>query len=153
MSSFQIRKADPQDSQVIARFNQLMARETEQKGLDPETLLKGVLAVLQDESKGLYYLAEENGIVVGQLMITYEWSDWRNGMFWWIQSVYVEETSRKKGVYRALHEHVLRLAKKTSGICGLRLYVDAHNKHAKETYTRLGMTKTEYELFEIDFVL
>lgn len=153
MSTIQIRKADLKDAEVITRFNQLMAWETEQKELNSEVLTKGVLAVLHDKSRGLYYLVEENGVVIGQLMITYEWSDWRNGMFWWIQSVYVEKNSRGKGIYRALHQHVLQLAKKEPHVCGLRLYVDHNNIRAKQTYEKLGMQKTVYELYETDFVL
>lgn len=153
MNSIQIRQAVKSDAEEIAAFNALMALETENRTLDSQTLRNGVEAVFNDPSKGVYYVAVEGGSVIGQLMITYEWSDWRNGNFWWIQSVYVRRESRGKGVYRALHEHVHQLARERKDVCGLRLYVDGHNNRAKETYARLGMTKTEYELFEIDFVL
>jgi GNAT superfamily N-acetyltransferase len=91
--------------------------------------------------------------IVGQVLITYEWSDWRNGNFWWIQSVYVAEKFRGQGIFRALFNHVDALAKARTDVCGLRLYVDAHNASARKTYERLGMKRTNYELFETDFVL
>jgi len=90
---------------------------------------------------------------VGQLMITYEWSDWRNGMFWWIQSVYVRPEDRGKGVFALLYGHILAETKRRGGIAGLRLYVDHQNTRAQDTYTKLGMKKSEYEMFELDFVL
>jgi len=86
-------------------------------------------------------------------LITYEWSDWRNGNFWWIQSVYVAEDFRSGGVFKALFDHVHTLAKARADVCGLRLYVDAHNAKARQAYERLGLKKTDYELFEMDFVL
>jgi GNAT superfamily N-acetyltransferase len=113
----------------------------------------GVAALIKSPARGTYFVAEEKGEVVGQLLITYEWSDWRNGNFWWIQSVYVREEFRGKGIFRALFEHVHRLAKKRSDVCGLRLYVEANNASAQKTYTRLGMKKTFYEMYETDFVI
>ena len=135
-----------------------MALETEQRRLNAERLRKGVAALLLDSAKGVYFLAEtepETGsrTIAGQLMLTYEWSDWRNGNFWWIQSVYVEENFRGQGIFRALFNHVDQLAKARSDVCGLRLYVDADNHSARKTYERLGMKRTNYELFETDFVL
>jgi len=146
-----IRQATSADTQIVADFNSLMAEETEQKSLPKERILKGVERVLGDPSKGIYYLAEIHGEVVGQLMITYEWSDWRNGNFWWIQSVYVNKNYRGKGVFKTLYEHVMKLAKERTDVCGLRLYVEKHNKRARKTYENLGMKETKYRLYEIDF--
>jgi GNAT superfamily N-acetyltransferase len=110
-----------------------------------------VRALLEDPAKGLYFVAEEAGQVVGQVMITFEWSDWRNGMFWWLQSVYVREEFRGQGVFRALFEHVRQLAGQQAGVCGLRLYVERENERAKAAYERQGMTNAGYEVFEVVF--
>ncbi len=130
-----------------------MARETEGKTLDETLLRKGVESVFQSSDKGLYLIAEAEGVAVGGLLITYEWSDWRNATFWWIQSVYVDSNWRRKGVYRALHDHVLEAARATDGVCGVRLYVDRDNHGAQQTYQSLGMTKSHYDMYEVDFVL
>ena len=148
-----VRSATAADGPVIATFNALMALETEQRNLDHETLRRGVEAVLSNPSKGTYYIAELDGTVVGQLLITYEWSDWRNGMFWWIQSVYVREEYRNKGIFKTLFRHVESESKRHSGVAGLRLYVEKENTKAKQTYERLSMKKTPYEIYEIDYVL
>jgi GNAT superfamily N-acetyltransferase len=148
-----IRQATLADAPIIARFNVLIAAETEQITLDQDRLLKGVENLFRDVSKGIYFLAEANDAVVGQVMITYEWSDWRNGTFWWIQSVYVEKQARGKGVFKSLFDHVHALAKAQRDVCGLRLYVDKDNTRAKQTYARLGMKHSNYEMFEMDFVL
>jgi ribosomal protein S18 acetylase RimI-like enzyme len=148
-----IRQAMSNDGALIAQFNALLALETEDRTLDPLVVLKGVEALLSDESKGTYYVADLDGTIVGQLLITYEWSDWRNGIFWWIQSVYVREEFRGSGVFRALYRHVENLARQTKDVCGLRLYVEHSNWKAVKTYQKLGMRKTEYDLYEIDFVL
>ena len=151
-----IRQATRSDAATIADFNSQMALETEQRKLEPERVRAGVDALLADPAKGSYYLAEtpnRTQAIAGQLLITYEWSDWRNGNFWWIQSVYVAKEFRGNGIFRALFEHVETLAKERDAVCGLRLYVDAHNDGARKTYERLRMTRTNYELFEIDFVL
>jgi GNAT superfamily N-acetyltransferase len=148
-----IRLATVADTPVIVRFNTRMADETEHITLDQERLKAGVDALLRDPSKGVYYLAEQNNGVVGQMMITYEWSDWRNGTFWWIQSVYVENSTRGSGVFRALFDHVHSLAKARTDVCGLRLYVERTNDRAKRTYDRHGMRLSHYEMFEMDFVL
>ena len=141
----------------MAEFNSRMAWETENRRLDPERVRQGVAALLSDPAKGSYFLAEgqQDGTitVAGQLLITYEWSDWRNGNFWWIQSVYVAEEFRGRGVFRALFNHVHTLAKGRKDVCGLRLYMDAQNQTARQTYERLGLKQTDYELFEIDFVM
>jgi len=148
-----IRRATVDDAQVITRYNSLMAQETESKLLDRKRLTQGVNAILKDTSKGMYFVAEVDGTVVGQLMVTYEWSDWRNGNFWWIQSVYVEREYRGKGVFKSLYDHVLSLARRQKDSCGLRLYVEKHNRRARKIYEDLGMKETDYLLYEIDFVL
>jgi GNAT superfamily N-acetyltransferase len=152
-ASPRIRAARAADAPVIARFNREMALETERRKLSPPRVLRGVKALLADPAKGAYFVAESAGAVIGQLLITYEWSDWRNGNFWWIQSVYVAPEQRGRGVFKALHAHIERLARKRRDVCGVRLYVDAHNTKAKEVYARLGLKPTHYELWETDFVL
>jgi len=152
-----IRSAKMTDAAVIADFNSRMAWETEKRTLKPETVRAGVRNLLGDRSKGRYFVAEleRNGktSVAGQLLITYEWSDWRNGNFWWIQSVYVQEEFRGQGVFRALFHHVKKLARARKDVCGLRLYVEKENGPAQRTYERLGMKPTHYKMFETDFVL
>ncbi len=146
-----IRQAVPGDADLITDFNLAMAQETERRSLDRATLLAGVTRLLLDPSRGVYYLAELSGRCVGQLLITYEWSDWRNGQFWWIQSVYVRPEARRTGVYRALHEWVEHQARQTPGVCGLRLYTDRENTRAQGVYERLGMHATNYLLYERDW--
>ena len=130
-----------------------MAWETERRRLNRPRVRRGVIALLKDGAKGIYFLAEEKGVLAGQLSITTEWSDWRNGNFWWIQSVFVAPEFRQRGVFRALYAHVLRLAKSRRDVCGLRLYVDDGNTRAQRAYERLGMKASHYKFFEIDFVL
>ena len=144
----EIRSATPADAETIASFNEAMATETEGKTLDPATIRAGVRGLFARPDLGFYVVAEDGGRIVGQLMITYEWSDWRNGVFWWIQSVYVRPEFRGKGIYRALHAHVSTMAKAAGGVCGFRLYVEKENAAAQETYRRLGMHETPYVLFE-----
>jgi GNAT superfamily N-acetyltransferase len=152
-----IREARLTDTAIIADFNARMALETELRRLDIERVRQGVHVLLSDSAKGAYFIAETEteGVttITGQLLITYEWSDWRNGNFWWIQSVYVVEAFRGQGIFQALFNHIDQLAKASKDVCGLRLYVDAHNNAARKTYERLGMKRTNYELFETDFVL
>ena len=143
-----IRKATLQDADIIVKFNKAMALETEDKILDDDTLTKGVNQLFDDPKKGFYLLAEADGEVAGQLMITTEWSDWRNGNFWWIQSVYVKPDFRHKGIYRRLHETVLKMVRENRDICGIRLYVDTFNISAQETYRKLGMDKSNYIIME-----
>jgi ribosomal protein S18 acetylase RimI-like enzyme len=112
-----------------------------------------VEAVVRDPAKGIYFVAAAGGAVIGQLMITYEWSDWRNGTFWWIQSVYVRPDVRHQGVFRALYRHVRDLARSRDGVCGIRLYVEQDNARAQKTYRALGMRETPYRILEEDFVL
>ena len=143
-----IRAAASADTETIASFNEAMATETEGKTLDPATIRAGVRGLFARPDLGFYVVAEDGGRIVGQLMITYEWSDWRNGVFWWIQSVYVRPEFRGKGIYRALHAHVRTMAKAAGVVCGFRLYVEKENAAAQETYRRLGMHETPYVLFE-----
>ena len=153
MPVFLIRDGLPADAPVIAAFNAAMARETEALELDPVRLLAGVRAVFDDPAKGFYLVAEQDGEVIGQLMITFEWSDWRNAVFWWVQSVYVAPAARGRGVYRMLYGELLRRAQERGGVCGIRLYVEHNNEAAKRTYAKLGMSATVYEMWEEDFVL
>lgn len=147
-----IRPAERGDIPRIAASNLAMALETEGRRLDPGRLRAGVAAVFEDPSRGRYLVATRDGKPAGCLLLTREWSDWRRGEFWWIQSVYVTPEARRCGVFRALYEHVLREARATEGICGVRLYVDHENAGAREVYRRLGMTETDYRLYEIDFL-
>lgn len=152
MNELTFRRAAPPDLAAIVESNRALALETEGKALDAATLERGVAALLADEGKGFYLLAERAGQFVGQLMVTYEWSDWRNGTFWWIQSVYVSAAARRTGVYRSLYARVLEMAREVGGVCGVRLYVDTANARAQATYAALGMQRAHYELYEVDFV-
>lgn len=134
---------------MITRFNLCLAQETEELRLDPATVRAGVEAILSDTAKGLYYVAELGARVVGQVMITYEWSDWRNGNIWWLQSVYVEREFREQGVFRALFHFLEQAARKRPEVCGLRLYMHAANGRARASYEKLGMKQTEYQVFEL----
>jgi ribosomal protein S18 acetylase RimI-like enzyme len=139
-----IRRATLADATIIIEFNRRLAQESEGKTLDPALLTAGVAAGLADSGKALYFVAEEGDAVVGQMMITTEWSDWRNGWMWWIQSVYVRSDARRRGVFRALFEHVHQLAQADPQVIGLRLYVERDNHGAQQTYLRLGMETTSY---------
>jgi len=153
MENTTIRLAQTADTGALAANHRDMAFETENKSLDIETTLRGTRAVIDDRAKGFYLIAERSGRMVGQLLITYEWSDWRNGTFWWIQSVYVVPEARRTGVYKALHDYVLSSAKSAGDVCGVRLYVDKTNGPAQATYRTMGMQLAHYDLYEIDFVL
>ena len=143
-----LRRAAPADGPVVAEFNRRLARESEGKALDPAVLAAGVAAVLADARKGLYFLAEQDQTVLGQIMVTFEWSDWRNGWIWWIQSVYVRPEARRQGVFRALFRHVHQMARQDPGVIGLRLYVERDNHAAQEVYQRLGLGRTSYLVME-----
>jgi ribosomal protein S18 acetylase RimI-like enzyme len=147
-----IRPARPGDADTLADFNARMALETEGLRLDPATLAQGVRGGLADPSKALYFVAESQGQVIGQLMITREWSDWRNGDIWWIQSVYVHPDHRRRGVFRALYDHAREQAR-LAGAVGVRLYVDDHNAAAQRVYERLGMRMSNYRVMEEMFPL
>jgi GNAT superfamily N-acetyltransferase len=143
-----IRKATTEDTAVVAEFNYLLAEESERTILDKATLSVGVRACLEDPIKGEYFLAEAEGRVIGQICITREFSDWRNGWMWWIQSVYVRPEARRRGVFSALFQHVERLARNDPEVIGLRLYMERDNDTARATYLRLGMRPTWYVLLE-----
>ena len=147
-----VREATPDDASRIVEFQQAMALETEGKTLDESLVTPGVAAVFASPDKGFYIVAEIDDDVVGSLLITYEWSDWRNATFLWIQSVFVDAGHRRQGVYTAMHNHVLAHAESDSGICGVRLYVERTNTGAQQTYKSLGMDHSHYDLYEIDFV-
>lgn len=147
--SISIRAGVLEDAPIVAEFNRRMAHETEGLELDPGVLARGVASALADPAKGRYLLAEVNGQVVGQLMWTTEWSDWRDGWFWWIQSVYVAAEARRHGVFRALYAAIRSRATEAGDVIGLRLYVEEHNRRAQETYAKLGMTRTHYQVYEL----
>lgn len=148
------RPATVDDAPVIARFNQAMAQETEGKALDLATLVAGVRRVFDEPAHGRYLVAESGpgsakpGEVVACLMITYEWSDWRNGQVWWIQSVYVHPEHRRRGVFKLLYATVRGLGQAAGGVCGYRLYVEQDNARAQQTYKNLGMSPTAYLVYE-----
>lgn len=148
MPDIEIRRADPRDAADIVEFQLLMARETEDLGLDRETVTRGVAAVFADPGKGVYWVAARDGRVVGSLLTTFEWSDWRNGTVLWVQSVYVPPEERGRGVYRALYERVKAEVQESPGLKGIRLYVDRRNATAQRVYERLGMTREHYDMFE-----
>jgi ribosomal protein S18 acetylase RimI-like enzyme len=149
MNELTLRLGVKADHAVIVEYNHAMALETEHKRLDFDVLSAGVAAVFDDPSKGFYLVAERAGEVVGQLMVTTEWSDWRNGWFWWIQSVYVHPRARRQGVFRALFREVERVAKTRMNVIGLRLYVEKENVAAQGTYRSLGMDDAGYLVFEM----
>jgi ribosomal protein S18 acetylase RimI-like enzyme len=146
--TIEVRAAGPPDAGTIVEFQILMARETEDLELDRDTVARGVGAVLADPGKGAYWIAESAGRIVGCLLTTFEWSDWRNGTVLWIQSVYVLPEGRGRGVYRALYEHLRRRVEADPGLKGLRLYVDRRNTAAQRVYERLGMTSEHYVTYE-----
>ena len=144
----EIRLADSADVQALVEFNQAMALETEGKHLDGEILQRGVEAVFEDDKKGFYVVTDDNGEIVGGLMVTYEWSDWRNAWFWWIQSVYIRPEARGKRIYSRMYEFVKRLAAETDDVCGFRLYVETDNAHAQHVYESVGMHASHYLMYE-----
>jgi len=148
-----VRKGTIADAETIARYNVALAKESEHFDLDYERTLLGVKRIFESEEKGFYLVAEIDGGIIGQLMITYEWSDWRNGLFWWIQSVYVKKEFRSQKVFRSLYDRVVVMAKKEGNVCGIRLYAEKDNDGALNVYQKIGMTITNYHLLEVDFVL
>ncbi len=146
--SITIRPAEPRDIETITQFNVAMARETEDKRLSVPVVARGVQSLLDNPKYGFYVVAEVEGRVVGSLMVTYEWSDWRCGLFWWIQSVYVRPDFRRRGVFRRLYEFLKQLASKDPLVCGFRLYFEGSNDTAQSAYAKLGMTRTSYGIFE-----
>ena len=147
-----IRSAVPEDWETIADFNIRLASETEGKQLVPSTIQAGVKTLLADHRHGRYFIACDNSRIVGQMMHTREWSDWRDGEIWWLQSVYVLPEYRRCGVFRALYRHLEHLAEETPKIVGLRLYVEQHNAKALEVYQSLGLMPAGYTVMERMFV-
>ena len=145
-----VRPATQADIDTLVAGNVAMALEAEHKRLDPATVQRGVQAVFDEPGRGRYFVAVIGGKVVGQAMYTYEWSDWRNGTFWWLQSVYVAPVARRTGVFREIYGFIERLAKTEPGVCGLRLYVELDNERAQQTYRRCGMVKAGYLVMEMD---
>ena len=143
-----IRLAEIRDVLVITKFNQAMAFETEKKELIPKVVSKGVKKILMNSNLGFYVIAERDKEVIGSLMVTTEWSDWRNGMFWWIQSVYIKPNERRKGIYTKLYNFIKESANNNPSICGFRLYVEYENILAKNSYEALGMMETGYRIYE-----
>ncbi len=143
-----IRKANETDSLSVVEFQLAMAWETEQLKLEELTVVKGVAAVFADPAKGIYYVAELNGKVVGSLLTTFEWSDWRNGTVLWIQSVYVQPEFRKRSIFSHLYKHVQELVASNPDLRGIRLYADKTNTSAHSVYEHLGMTAEHYQMFE-----
>ncbi|MER3422104.1 MAG: GNAT family N-acetyltransferase [Nitrospiraceae bacterium] len=151
-----IRPAREEDVDVLVSFNMAMALETEGRSLDQERLRHGVLAVFQSPTRGFYMVAERSEqppSIIGQLLVTYEWSDWRNASFWWIQSVYVRPGWRRQGVYRRMHQSILDLARVREDVCGIRLYAEEHNVTAQVVYEHVGLCRSSYRIYEQDFVL
>ncbi len=150
-NDIQVRRASLVHLDTIVDFNAAMAKETEDKELDVDLLRPGVEAVLNRHDLGFYLVAEHTGRPVGQLLITYEWSDWRNASFWWIQSVYVSPEYRRMGVYKALHGYAVVEARRQGDVCGLRLYVIRDNRVAQGVYASLHMRQASYDMYEIEF--
>lgn len=149
-----VREATRADVDVLVAFQLAMAAETEDKGLDPARLRAGVAHLLRNPEDGFYLIVEAGDgdtTPAGSLMVTYEWSDWRDGRFWWIQSVYVASAYRRRGLYSALHDEVRRRARSDPAACGIRLYVERENRVAQATYSNLGMVETHYRLYEEEF--
>ena len=144
----EIRLARKEDASAMVEFNQAMALETEGKTLDAQILTSGVNAVFHDDKKGFYVVAEDEGKIVGGLMVTFEWSDWRDGWFWWIQSVYILPDYRGKSIYSLLYQFVKNEAEKQGNVCGFRLYVEKENERAQKVYEKLGMEETYYLMYE-----
>ena len=142
------RMAVAGDAATLAGFNRAMALETESKSLPMETLLPGVQAVLREPRHGFHVVADAGREIAGSLLVTYEWSDWRNGRIWWIQSVYVRPDFRRRGIYRTLHGFVRDRARAAGDVVGIRLYVERENFTAQHTYAALGMTETPYRVYE-----
>ena len=151
--ALRIRPAYPREISTLVEFNRALAKETEGVELDPERVRAGVEAVFADPTRGTYYLALRGEEALGGLLTTSERSDWRNGNFWWIQSVFVVPSARRQGVYTRLYQHLLERARANPEVCGIRLYVDHHNQGAQKVYQQLGMHEARYRFFELDFVL
>lgn len=152
-----VRPARQEDVDSIVAFSAAMALETEDRRLDQARLREGTLSLLATPERGFFMVAELHRAacrpLVGQLMITFEWSDWRNAVFWWLQSVYVDPAWRRQGVYRTMHHHIVSQAKADPQVCGIRLYVEQENRTARAVYQRVGLAPSAYAVYEQDFVL
>jgi GNAT superfamily N-acetyltransferase len=145
----EIRQAGSADAETIANFNIALCLETEERELEPVTVKNGVKRFVSEPTRGRYFVAVIDGEVVGQTAHTFEWSDWRNGEIWWIQSVYVKPQYRSMGVFRALFAHIKQLGEEDAECCGIRLYMERENDSARQSYLRLGFQETGYEVFEL----
>ena len=143
-----IRLAEKTDIDALVEFNQAMALETESKRLEAEILEPGVAAVFEDEHKGFYVVAVIGDVIAGGLLVTFEWSDWRNKWFWWIQSVYIRPDYRGRSIYRRMYEFVKARAAQQGNVCGFRLYVEHDNEHAQRVYEKVGMHRSHYLAYE-----
>jgi len=143
--------AAPVDTAVIARFNEAMAWETEHRRLHGPTVLAGTRALMERSEFGRYFLAKIDGRAVGQAMVTYEWSDWRNGVIWWLQSVYVSPEYRRRGVFTTILKHIEHAARASEDAVGLRLYVETENEPAMATYKKLNFTPSGHVVYEMDW--
>lgn len=146
-----IRIAEDRDIETLAKFNMSLAWETEQKKLEPAVVTKGLQGLFKNSQYGFYTVAEVAGRVVGCIMITYEWSDWRCGLFWWIQSVYVDSDFRRQGVFRKLYEFLKEKASHEPNVCGFRLYVEHSNLPGQSTYAGVGMEEISFKFYEESF--
>lgn len=143
-----IRPSTSHDVNTIAEFQMRLAYETENVALDKSVITRGIEALISDPAKGTYYVAEHEGEAVGCFLITFEWSDWRNAMVWWLQSVYVDTVHRRQGVFREMHKYLVQAVASNPAIAGLRLYVDKNNQRAQAVYRSLGMNGDHYTVFE-----
>jgi len=143
-----IRLAHRGDAHYFVEFNQAMALETEGKTLDGKVVETAVNAVFEDKNKGFYVVAEDDNTVIGGLLITYEWSDWRNAWFWWIQSVFIRSEARGKRVYSMLNDFVKTRAIEAGNVYGIRLYVETDNVHAQRVYEKVGMEQPRYLMYQ-----
>ena len=146
----EVRQAFQDDADIIAQFNRRMALETENITLEHDMVRKGVMNLIHHPHRGFYLVAEKHDRILGSLMVTREWSDWRNGDFWWIQSVYVKPEERRQGTYRSLYNRVLEIAQQHGDVCGIRLYVEQNNLIAQKTYESLGMKPSHYKVYQAD---
>jgi GNAT superfamily N-acetyltransferase len=151
--TLRVRAAYPREIAPLVDFNRALARASERRELERERLVGGVAAVFAEPARGTYHVALRGDELVGALLVTHEWSDWRNGVFWWIQSVYVRPEARRLGVFKQLYAHVLERARARREVCGLRLYVEHGNERAHAVYERVGMRPARYRFYEVDFVL
>ena len=154
-SDFHIRLAEPRDLESLVTYNMALASETEDRHLERSLLQSGVEAILADSAKGFYVVMEHRptGEMIGQLLITFEWSDWRNAVFWWLQSVYVHKDWRRQGVFKQLYDYVLAEGKRRGNVAGIRLYVEQDNAVAQGVYAYVGLSEAPYKVFETDFIL